>query len=68
MITDYKHEDRLEKLRGKSYEESLKLIYEWIKKGTITFKMFRTYMETVAQRKEIDDNDEKISLDKPKGI
>jgi len=57
-ILNFKDEERLKKLRGISYEESLKLIYEWIKKGTITFKMFKKYMETANQRKEIDDNDD----------
>lgn len=56
MITDSKHEARLEKLKGKSYEEALKLIYEWVKKDIITFKMFQDCMAIAVRSKRDQDN------------
>jgi len=41
-------EQRLDKFKEKNYEEALKLIYEWVKKDIITFKMFRKYVEEAA--------------------
>lgn len=55
-ITTYKDEKRLEKLKEKNYEESLKLIYEWVKKSVIDFKTFRKYVEeaTNNERREFE--------------
>ena len=50
-MIDFKDEERLLKIEKKSYNESLRLIYEWIKKRCISFKNFPVYLEKAQQNK-----------------
>ena len=50
-MLDFKDDERLLKLNGKSYNESIKLIYEWIKKDCISFKNFPVYLEKANRNK-----------------
>lgn len=50
--SNFKDEERLTKLKGKNYPDALKLIYEWVKKDVITFKMFKKYVEEAANNEK----------------